>query len=248
MITLFRRIRQKLIDSGSITKYLLYAAGEILLVVIGILIALQVNNWNEERKDQQKADKFVQLLIEDFEADLRLYEEDIQILQEIISRKDSIKAQFDTTAVNRESLRAAMSIFEDRVYNYDEPNTATIKALLSSGDIELMPDSVARMIRELHQKQIMITVNEAEDLHLLQNMYVQLLEDIPFSFGNNELFNDERMIEAIWEMRSEEELALIMFNSFSVRKQSDKRSLNRYQFMNKETIRVLNILKSHNQN
>jgi len=50
MITLFRRIRQKLIATGSITKYLLYAIGEILLVVIGILIALQVNNWNEERK------------------------------------------------------------------------------------------------------------------------------------------------------------------------------------------------------
>ncbi|MDX1591963.1 MAG: DUF6090 family protein [Balneolaceae bacterium] len=50
MITLFRRIRQKLIDSGSATKYLLYAFGEILLVVIGILIALQINNWNEERK------------------------------------------------------------------------------------------------------------------------------------------------------------------------------------------------------
>ncbi|MFN1835243.1 DUF6090 family protein [Balneola sp. MJW-20] len=50
MITLFRRIREKLIASGSVTKYLLYAIGEILLVVIGILIALQVNNWNENRK------------------------------------------------------------------------------------------------------------------------------------------------------------------------------------------------------
>ena len=54
MITLFRRIRQKLIDSGSITKYLLYAIGEILLVVIGILIALQVNNWNEERQEANR--------------------------------------------------------------------------------------------------------------------------------------------------------------------------------------------------
>ena len=53
MLTLFRRIRQKLIDSGSVTKYLLYATGEILLVVIGILIALQVNNWNVERIERQ---------------------------------------------------------------------------------------------------------------------------------------------------------------------------------------------------
>jgi len=50
MLRFFRTIRQKLIDSGSVTKYLFYAIGEILLVVIGILIALQVNNWNEESK------------------------------------------------------------------------------------------------------------------------------------------------------------------------------------------------------
>ncbi len=49
MITIFRRVREKLIASGSFTKYLLYAVGEILLVVIGILIAIQVNNWNTNR-------------------------------------------------------------------------------------------------------------------------------------------------------------------------------------------------------
>ncbi|PWN05493.1 DUF6090 family protein [Rhodohalobacter mucosus] len=50
MITLFRKIRQKLIDDGNVRRYLIYAIGEILLVVIGILIALQINNWNEDRK------------------------------------------------------------------------------------------------------------------------------------------------------------------------------------------------------
>ena len=50
MITFLRKIRQKLIAQNKLTRYLVYALGEILLVVIGILIALQVNNWNEERK------------------------------------------------------------------------------------------------------------------------------------------------------------------------------------------------------
>ena len=49
MIHFFRKIRQRLLTQNRFTKYLLYAIGEILLVVIGILIALQVNNWNEER-------------------------------------------------------------------------------------------------------------------------------------------------------------------------------------------------------
>lgn len=47
MIKFFRNIRQNLLAEGKIGKYLKYASGEIILVVIGILIALQINNWNE---------------------------------------------------------------------------------------------------------------------------------------------------------------------------------------------------------
>lgn len=53
MISFLRKIRQKLLTQNKITSYLTYAVGEILLVVLGILIALQVNNWNEERKRQE---------------------------------------------------------------------------------------------------------------------------------------------------------------------------------------------------
>lgn len=53
MLTFFRRIRKGLLKEKRISKYLLYAFGEIVLVVLGILIALQVSDWNEERKFNQ---------------------------------------------------------------------------------------------------------------------------------------------------------------------------------------------------
>ena len=53
MINFFRHIRKKLLTQNKVSKYLLYAIGEILLVVVGILIALQVNNWNEDRLSRQ---------------------------------------------------------------------------------------------------------------------------------------------------------------------------------------------------
>ena len=52
MIKFFRKIRQKLLSENKFSKYLIYAVGEILLVVIGILIALQINNRNEFKKDR----------------------------------------------------------------------------------------------------------------------------------------------------------------------------------------------------
>ena len=52
MIRFFKNIRQNVLSEGKTRKYLKYALGEIILVVIGILIALQINNWNENRKDE----------------------------------------------------------------------------------------------------------------------------------------------------------------------------------------------------
>ena len=54
MITIFRRIRKKLADENKPVLYMRYAFGEIILVVIGILIALQINNWNQSQKELNK--------------------------------------------------------------------------------------------------------------------------------------------------------------------------------------------------
>ena len=54
MLRFFRRIRQQLLSDNKFSKYLLYAVGEILLVVIGIFIALQIDTWNEDHKNARE--------------------------------------------------------------------------------------------------------------------------------------------------------------------------------------------------
>ncbi|GAA4268157.1 DUF6090 family protein [Hyunsoonleella aestuarii] len=70
MIKFFRNIRKKLLAEGHTSKYLKYAIGEIVLVVIGILIALQINNWNEDRKDRELEKEFLVALKETLNRDL----------------------------------------------------------------------------------------------------------------------------------------------------------------------------------
>lgn len=66
MIKFFRHIRKRLISESKFSKYLLYAIGEIILVVIGILIALQINNWNEERKERHQESAILKQVHTDF--------------------------------------------------------------------------------------------------------------------------------------------------------------------------------------
>ena len=70
MFRFFRTIRLRLLGENKISKYLLYALGEIILVVIGILIALRINNWNENRKLYQEEKATIASLKLEFKKNL----------------------------------------------------------------------------------------------------------------------------------------------------------------------------------
>ena len=74
MIKFFRQIRFNLMSENKTGKYLKYAIGEIVLVVIGILIALQINNWNEERKNELKENVYLEGIKNDLEMDVKYIE------------------------------------------------------------------------------------------------------------------------------------------------------------------------------
>ena len=92
MIKFFSKIRQNLLSENKFKRYLLYALGEILLVVIGILIALQINNWNERRNNDLKESLLVKNIIEDLRLDsihisqsLSELEDQLQVVDALIA-------------------------------------------------------------------------------------------------------------------------------------------------------------------
>jgi hypothetical protein len=89
MIKFFRKIRHKLLSENKFSKYLLYAIGEILLVVIGILIALKINNYNESRKERNKEQIVLKNLKEDFLANQKIIDRSLAVheyhMNELIS-------------------------------------------------------------------------------------------------------------------------------------------------------------------
>jgi hypothetical protein len=83
MIKFFRKIRQNLLSENKFSKYLIYAIGEIILVVIGILIALSINNWNEDRKEKINQRSVLSNLLQDLKSDSVSYSINLKELKDV---------------------------------------------------------------------------------------------------------------------------------------------------------------------
>jgi hypothetical protein len=105
MIKFFRKIRQRLLTENKFSKYLIYAIGEIILVVIGILIALSINNWNEKQKDLEKEQLILKQLHSEYQSNLAQLDEKILMRNEGLEACAKLLNQIDNPeTINEEVL------------------------------------------------------------------------------------------------------------------------------------------------
>ncbi len=144
MFRFFRQIRQKLLTENRVSKYLLYALGEIVLVVIGILIALQVNNWNEERKERQVEKKYFHNLKNDLFTDMEKLEYMIGISQDKVEAAKRVKRQADRDSIG--SLYDFSKDLMDIIF-VDEfrPDQNTYEEMKSAGNFSSMKNDSLKL-------------------------------------------------------------------------------------------------------
>ena len=182
MISLFRRIRQKLIASGSLTKYLLYAVGEILLVVIGILIALQVNNWNEQRREQAIADDVRAGILSDLQKDLITIDAALEQNNRMIGLFDSLQVKITHPDVTKEGVIDALkNDFSPYTGGFDGFSDNTYRSSSASGTISLLNQAK----RELLYNYYLMQSVTSESLLNYELQYLSTIsefnEDFPLS-------------------------------------------------------------------
>ncbi|MEZ4859027.1 MAG: DUF6090 family protein [Flavobacteriaceae bacterium] len=137
MIKFFRKIRQRVLTENKFSKYLLYAIGEIVLVVIGILIALAINNSNQNRVIEKKEQTYLHGLKEEFQTSKHKLSELIKInksnfygakqLLEVISNKNEspTEIEFSELLVNTFSSDISFS-----------PNNSLLSEIINSGSLK----------------------------------------------------------------------------------------------------------------
>ena len=145
MIKFFRKIRQKMLTENKFKKYLIYAIGEIILVVIGILIALQVNNWNENRKNNKVEENYLISLKDEFEFNkqnltttVNLNNRNANFGLQILKHTGPLEPEINNKTFD--SLLVSTIGYEVEF----RPRNEIINELISSGKIALINNSTLR--------------------------------------------------------------------------------------------------------
>ncbi|MFY0697960.1 MAG: hypothetical protein JXR11_08930 [Balneola sp.] len=150
-------------EQNNVRKYLLYAAGEIFLVVIGILIALQVNNWNEQNKNKKRAGILLEAIKADLESDIAMIDSVETLVDQQIAEFDKLQDKLTSPEVNAEKIiELIKNEFNPLLGGIPGFNDNSYRSATSSGTIsDLNAD---------HREQLY-------ELYIMQSLAMRILQD-----------------------------------------------------------------------
>lgn len=162
MINFLRKSRQQLTGKNRFTKYVLYAIGEIILVVIGILIALQINNNNDQRKERATELRYLTNLRKDLVINNAEIDTYISIRKGCIDSAKKILDHFDGKPIQNASAFIALGL---PIYNWQRfyQTNNTFQELTSSGNLAMISnDTIKTLLYNIDSRQ---KINKAEEDH-----------------------------------------------------------------------------------
>ncbi len=172
MLRFFRQIRKKLMEQNKVHTYLFYALGEIFLVVIGILIALQINNWNEKQVQKQQLNEYIGSIIGNVQSDIIKLREDATRRDTLRATNRRARINFQNGVYNIEELKIAEQFFYEF---YFTPNRSGYEALTNSGFIGKFSNT--RIDSLLNDYYVGL-----DDIHEREVSYNTVIENVEFQF------------------------------------------------------------------
>ncbi len=165
MLRFFRQIRQRLLADNKFSKYLLYALGEILLVVIGILIALQIDTWNENKKDHALEINYLNGIVKNIEDDIAKLKDYILEDSLQLNGYTTLVRAFTDEEIKTDPQSLLSTIFRIQLINSFEGNNIVFEDLKSSGRTNLIrSDSLRFKILEYYNRSA-ITIASEKEMH-----------------------------------------------------------------------------------
>ncbi len=146
MIKFFRHIRKSLIEKKQMGKYFKYAIGEILLVVIGILLALQINNWNEQRKERNTELNLMTGLQNEFKLNLKKINSAVQTSQNNIDACFRITDIIRNKTLSQESKHVDSLLGRLGIIATFDARRAVTDEIINSGKLDILKNDSLRVL------------------------------------------------------------------------------------------------------
>ena len=183
MIKFFRKIRQNLLTENKFSKYLLYAIGEIVLVMIGILLALQVSNWNKYSQDRNSERKLLTNLHKDFLENKKQFELTKSTHQTHLSSLRSISSllPINGNKNSADSIRYFERLIRNKTFN---ASSSSVELIVNSNSIELIQNDTLKQLL-VSWSSVLSEYQEEEDF------YYKFLFEVyyPFLVKTTDLLN-----------------------------------------------------------
>ena len=190
MIKFFRKIRQKLLSENKFGKYLTYAIGEIVLVVIGILIALSINNWNNDKKDKQAELKYLNQIRKSLQENNLILKERIVNDERTLKFGDQLYNHFKTKKELNDSIKQILVLLlHDQMISF---NIAAFENLKNDGLSFISNDDLKFEIINIYDKELKYIQN------IFANQFENYLSGVinPFFSDNFEFVFNEKYMSA----------------------------------------------------
>jgi len=208
MIKFFHHIRRSLLSNNNTGKYLVYAIGEIILVVLGILIALQINNWNERnklRKTEIKILKELEIALKDDSRNLRINVQSYIIVKRSL---EIINEQLDLKNPTNDSLSFA---FQNSLFNNTvAPNIGAYETLKAKGLDLISNDSIREKIILVYEISYKYYQDVAKNRYLSESFIQEYCATL---FNNLDSFDPTAMVPNNYSLLRKDTLYRTIINT-----------------------------------
>ncbi|GAA4806876.1 DUF6090 family protein [Litoribaculum gwangyangense] len=199
MIKFFRNIRQRLLSEGKTGKYLKYAVGEIVLVVIGILIALGINNWNENRKTDIRLKDSLVALKNDLSQDTLLIKKRLPFINEQFDLNESLRTRVADSKATVDTLIQIMRFEFNPNWVVQIPyNTNTYNSLIQTGLLENLSDPLKTNIKNFYNEKASLMNRVEKTTTDYQGKVTSYVDN--YTFGVTKIHDQGALIDSlVWE-------------------------------------------------
>ena len=196
MIKFFRKIRQQLLSENKFSKYLIYAIGEIILVVIGILIALQVSNFNEQRKQREQGIQIKKALQIELKADIELIKLDLEYLEKELNLNNSFAQRLSRDTATADTLiQIVRHEYRTGFNGASTLNKTTFNSLESTGKMNLLGDEIATSVQKYYRdRDLIISANKNNT-----QIYFNLVEPFLLKYPNDTFSFTGPLQDSYWK-------------------------------------------------